>query len=126
MREITVNGTDVTEGVRALLENVDWDEFFDRTDDEDADAVVELAHLADFSDASYVAYVIDRRRQEAAEAQRRRDEWARSEAQRQADRAKAAAQLAAEMREREPGLVRAGWTDAQLVELRRMRNAGIA
>lgn len=126
MRTVTIGGNDVSDAVRVILENVDWSEFFPTGDAEDDDAVVQLVKLADYSDADYVAYVLEKQRQEAIEAQRRRDEYARTEAQRVADRARAAAQLAAEMREAEPGLVRAGWTDAQLVELRRMRNAGMA
>lgn len=126
MRQITVNGLDVSDGVRALLDYVDWEEFFSTGEDELDDAVVLLTQVAEYSNASYVAYVLERRRKEIIESQRRHDAWARGDAERTADRAKAAAQLATEMREREPGLVRAGWTDAQLVELHRMRNAGLA
>jgi hypothetical protein len=98
MRQITVNGLDVSDGVRALLDYVDWEEFFSTGEDELDDAVALLTQVAEYSNASYVAYVLERRRKEIIESQRRYDEWARVDAERVADRAKAAAQLATEMR----------------------------
>ncbi len=95
-------------------------------DAEEWDAILHLAKAADFPD--YADLENQRRLELEAEErrQRARDEMARTQAERREQQAKAAAQLAAEMRQREPKLVLGGWSDAELVELHRMRNSGMA
>lgn len=125
MSEIMVDGQDVTLGVLLLMGAARRVEDFD-LDEEEVTAVLSLCDAVYADEANRLAERVRGDIERALEAQRSRDEYARTNAQRAADQVKAAAQLAAEMREREPGLVRAGWTDAQLVELHRMRNAGRA
>ncbi len=95
-------------------------------DAEEWDAVLHLAKAAQFPD--YADLENQRRLELEAEErrQRARDEMARTQAERRAEAAKAAAQLAKEMREREPALVRAGWSDSELVTLHQMRTSGMA
>ncbi len=117
---------DLTEAAQVLLQDLQYRHHIG-LDADDAKAVLPaLDALDDWESAQRLAARIRREVQEAEDAQRRRDEWQRTEAERKAQKAKAAAQLAAEMRAKEPALVRAGWTDAELVELNYMRNSGMA
>lgn len=117
---------DITDAVLMFLDETAWS----RADDYLTNAQIETALAALESikhpDAEYAVKCMRKAIADREEAQRRRDEWSRTQQEREADRLKAAAQLAAEMREAEPALVRGGWTDAQLVQLRYMRNAGLA
>jgi hypothetical protein len=120
--------TDITEAVQLLAEALRYTEYidWDRAEEDAVLAAVEALDLDDDHPLLAVATRVRREREEREAAQRRRDEYERTEAERRAQRIKAAHQLAEEMRASDPALVRAGWSDAELVELHRMRNSGIA
>lgn len=117
---------DITQAAHILIDEIYWTRVGEFLTLDQMLTVREALAAIGTDDALYAVGQIDSAREAAEAAQRRRDEWQRTQAERLADHTKAAAQLAAEMREAEPALVRAGWTDAQLVQLRYMRNAGMA
>lgn len=118
--------TDLTEAAQVLLQDLQHRSHIG-LDAEEARTVLDaLDVLGDWESAQRLSSRIRREVREAEDAQRRRDDWRRTEAERDAQRAKAAAQVAKEMRDQEPALVRAGWSDSELVELHQMRNSGMA
>jgi len=122
-------GRDITAEVLRLWDVVAHDIRFSydsSLEEEDVDAAVTIAAVCNLSDGPALIAAVEEQKRLREEEERRRDEWERTRAERAAASRKAAAQLAAEMREAEPKLVAAGWTDDELVQLRYMRNAGLA
>jgi hypothetical protein len=118
--------TDVSAAVQLMAEALGFTEYLDWDRSEEDAFLAAVADIPEESPFTRLVIRIQRERAEREDAQRRRDEYARTEEERRAQRIKAAHQLAEEMRAVEPGLVRAGWSDAELVELHRMRNSGLA
>ncbi len=117
---------DITEAVLMFLDETPWSRAADYlTASEVATAVAALRSIQ-HPDASHAITAMEAEQKRREEAAARQDAWARQREQRDADNRKAAAQLAKEMREKEPALVRGGWTDAELVTLHQMRNSGMA
>jgi hypothetical protein len=115
--------TDVTDIFLALAEGILRAEYMD-LDPEQEDEIIALADATGHRDLATLSSRILHERKEEEEAQRRRDAFYRSQQERQEQERQAAAQLAAEMRAKEPHL--AQWNDAALVRLHAMRNAGMA
>ncbi len=116
---------DITEAALLFLGEIRWRSRLG-VDDADVDVMLPALRAIDHEDATRIADRLVEERKAEEERQRQRDAFARQREQQEADRRKAAHQLAKEMREAEPALAAAGWTDAQLVQLRYMRNSGLA
>jgi hypothetical protein len=117
---------DITDAVLLFLVETAWSRAADDLTPAEMRTAVAALKAIHHPDAGYAMDAIEAEQERREDAQRRRDEWARTQAEKDADRRKAERQLAAEMREAEPALAAAGWTDAQLVQLRYMRNSGLA
>lgn len=117
---------DITDAVLLFLDETAWSRAADLLTSEEIATAVTALKAIQHPDAVYAVGAIEAEARRREEAERRRDEWRRTQEERDADRKKAERQVAAEMRAAEPGLAAAGWTDAQLVQLRYMRNAGLA